>query len=81
MAPTGQCAEHWPHLMQGDSASVTPAAGAMRVFSPRPMNSSAQMPCMFWQTEAQRPQRMHFSGLRTMEGVDSSRGRSRRRLP
>ena len=30
MAPTGQWAAHWPHLMQGLSPSLTSAAGAMR---------------------------------------------------
>ena len=33
--PWGQWAEHWPHRMQGDSASAISPAGAMRVWMPR----------------------------------------------
>ena len=58
--------------MHGESASFTPAAGAITVFSPRPMNSSAQTFCISWQTSAQRPHLMHLSGLRTIDGVEVS---------
>ena len=58
--------------MHGESASLTPAAGAITVFSPRPMNSSAQTFCISWQTSAQRPHLMHLSGLSTIDGVDLS---------
>ena len=61
--------------MQGDSASFTPAAGAITVFSPRPMNSSAQTFCICWQTSAQRPHLMHLSGLSTIDGVELSTSR------
>ncbi len=32
--------------------------------------------CICWQTSTQRPQRMHLEGLRTIEGDESSIGRS-----
>ena len=47
----------------------------MTVFSPRPMNSSAQTFCISWHTSAQRPHLMHLSELRTMEGVELSTSR------
>ena len=80
MAPTGQWAEHWPQRIQGLSPSLTSAAGAILVDSPRPRNSMAQTFCICWQTVTQRPQRTHFSGLRMIEPVVSSRGRSLSRL-
>src|SRR5208337_3003242 len=61
--------------MQGPSPSLTSAAGAMRVFSPRPRNSIAQTFCISWQTFTHLPQRTHLSGLRMREPVEVSIGR------
>ncbi|KAF5029237.1 hypothetical protein DSECCO2_650660 [anaerobic digester metagenome] len=79
MAPTGQCAAHWPQRTQGLSSSLSMAAGAMQVSSPRPMNSRAKTPCRSWQTCTQRPHLMHFSGSNTIDADEVSFSRSLRR--
>ena len=50
IAPVGQCAEHWPHFMHGDSANVISPAGENLVFMPRWRNESAHTSCISWQT-------------------------------
>ena len=71
-APTGQASTHWPQFTQVVSLKSFSKAGSTMVSKPRWVKSMADTPCTSSHTRTQRPQRMHLSGSRTMEGEEKS---------
>ena len=73
-AAVGQTLMHWPHMMQAESSMCARLAGPTTVSKPRRCWLRLCTPWTSSQTRTQRPQRMHFSGVRTTEALDSSTG-------
>ncbi len=71
-APVGHTSMHWPHRVHAASPSGSCPAGLTTELNPRPDTLMAETPCTCSHTATHRRQRMHLSGSRTIDGVESS---------
>ncbi len=63
---------HCPQLMQQLTFMPSSKAVPTKALDPRLMKSMAETPWTSSHTRTHLPQRMHFSGSRTMEGLEMS---------
>ncbi len=67
-APVGHASVHWPQLTQVVSLRSISNGGSTMVSKPRRVKSMAATVCTSSQMRTHRPQRMHLSGSRMIEG-------------
>ena len=71
-APVGQASVHWPQFTQVVSLRSISKGGRTMVSKPRRVKSMAATPWISSQMRTHRPQRMHLSGSRMIEGEEKS---------
>ena len=71
-APVGHASVHCPQLTQVVSLRSISKGGRTMVLNPRRVKSMAATPWISSQMRTQRPQRMHLSGSRMIEGDEKS---------